>query len=706
MRPLPVRGRGAPGNPANRFEGLELEREGWTAEDPGPETRLLRDRSRSIITRNRSPDVGFDASVNPYRGCEHGCVYCLEGSTPILMSNGGTRPLEDLRPGDRIYGTRRRGWYRRLVVTTVLDHWRTRKPAWRVRLTDGTSLVASGDHRFLTDRGWKHVTGADQGRGRRPHLTRNNKLMGLGATLATPAATEDYRRGYLCGVIRGDGLLAAYDCDRPGRSHGRQRQFRLAMKDGEPLERTRTYLAEAGVPTHRFLFQKATASRAEMKASRTHARGNVEAIRRLVAFPADPPGEWFRGFLAGLFDAEGSQCAGLIRIVNSDATILEHLQRALDHFSFRYVDDRLQGRRTTGLRSIRLRGGIRQSLRFVQLTDPSILRKRDIRGAALRSAADLRVIDIEPLQGERELFDLTTETGDFIANGVVSHNCYARPTHEYLGFSAGLDFESRILAKEDAPRLLREELASPDWEPTVLAMSGVTDPYQPAERTLQITRGCLEVLAEARNPVAVITKSHLVTRDADHLAELASHGAARVALSVTTLDEDLRRVLEPRAATPSRRLDAVRTLSEAGIPAGVMIAPVIPGLTEHEIPSILEAAAEAGATHAAWIMLRLPHGVSEMFEAWLETHFPDRREKVLGRIREVRGGRLNDPRFGSRMRGRGPLADHISRLFHVSLRKAGLDGPRETLSTAAFRRPEPPPGSEGARAGEQLGLFG
>jgi len=282
--------------------------------------------------------------------------------------------------------------------------------------------------------------------------------------------------------------------------------------------------------------------------------------------------------------------------------------------------------------------------------------------------------------------------------------CYARPTHEYLGFSAGLDFESRILVKEDAPRLLREALSSPRWEPQVLAMSGVTDPYQPAERRLGITRACLEVLAEARNPVSIITKSRLVTRDVDLLGEMSAHDAARVTVSVTSLDESLRRVLEPRAPTPERRLEAIRALADAGVSVGVLVAPVIPGLTEHELPAILEAAAEAGATHAGWVMLRLPHGVSGLFEDWLETHFPWRKDKVLGRIRDVRGGELNDPRFGSRMRGAGPLADPMADLFRVAARRFGLDGVARPLSTASFRRPAPP--AEAGSTGPQLSLFG
>lgn len=275
--------------------------------------------------------------------------------------------------------------------------------------------------------------------------------------------------------------------------------------------------------------------------------------------------------------------------------------------------------------------------------------------------------------------------------------CYARPTHEYLGFSAGLDFETRIVVKEDAAALLRAQLTSPGWEPQPIAMSGVTDPYQPVERRLGITRGCLEVLAEFRNPVKLITKNHLVTRDVDLLGELAAHDAAAVAVSVTTLDRGLQRVMEPRTATPERRLEAIRTLADAGVPVRVMVAPVIPGLTDPEIPSILEAAAEAGATGASWIMMRLPHGVKGLFSDWLEAHFPDRKRRVLNRVREVRAGSLNDDRFGSRMRGQGAYADHIRQLFETSCRRVGLDGEAVALSTAAFRRPR----QEG-----QLELFG
>jgi len=265
--------------------------------------------------------------------------------------------------------------------------------------------------------------------------------------------------------------------------------------------------------------------------------------------------------------------------------------------------------------------------------------------------------------------------------------CFARPTHEYLGFSAGLDFETRIMVKENAPELLRKELASPKWKPQVIALSAVTDCYQPVERKLKLTRRCLEVLAEFQNPVTILTKNHLVTRDLDLLSELARHRAAAVFLSVTTLDPSLASKLEPRASLPNYRLAAIEALSRGGVPVGVLMAPIIPGLTDHEIPSLLMAAAKAGAQYAGYVPLRLPFGLKGLFEDWLTRHFPSQKEKVLNRIRSLRGGRLNDPNFGTRMRGEGPLADQLEALFAVSSRKAGLAESHPELDCGAFRVP-------------------
>jgi DNA repair photolyase len=265
--------------------------------------------------------------------------------------------------------------------------------------------------------------------------------------------------------------------------------------------------------------------------------------------------------------------------------------------------------------------------------------------------------------------------------------CYARPTHEYFGLSAGLDFETKIFVKENAPELLRAELSSPSWKPTPLALSGVTDPYQPIERRLRLTRRVLEVLAEFRHPVIVVTKNHLVTRDVDLLAALAEHRAASVFVSVTTLDPALARVMEPRTSSPERRLDAISVLARAGVPVGVLIAPVIPALTDSEMPRIMERAAQAGARHVGYVLLRLPHGVKSLFEEWLAAHYPDRKEKILGRVRALRGGRLYQPQFGERMSGTGVFAQQIAALFEASRKKHGLARGGAAPSTAAFRRP-------------------
>ena len=272
--------------------------------------------------------------------------------------------------------------------------------------------------------------------------------------------------------------------------------------------------------------------------------------------------------------------------------------------------------------------------------------------------------------------------------------CYARPGHEYLGHSAGLDFESKIYVKYEAPTLLRRELQHPKWKPQAIAISGVTDAYQPVEKRLGITRQCLRVLQTFHNPCGIITKNQLVTRDKDILGEMAKWNGVRVYLSITTLDAQLARTLEPRTSTPNMRLRALRELSDAGIPTGVSISPVIPGLTDHELPAILQAAADAGAQGAFFIPVRLPHGVADLFTDWLSTHYPDRSSKVLNRIREMRGGVLNDPDFGSRMQAVGPWYDQLQQQFALWVRKLGFPKERLPLSTSHF-----------TAEGRQLGLF-
>ena len=653
------------------------------------------DRARTVITTNDSPDVGFDYSINPYRGCEHGCVYCLDGETRILMADGHTQALADIQVGAEIVGTERSGHYRRYVRTRVLAHWRTRKPAWLIRLEDGTELKASADHRFLTERGWKFVTGTGQGSHRRPFLTLNNRLMGFGFLRSgfTRCDAADYRRGYLCGVIRGDGHPGAYRYARSGRSHGDVYRFRLAMVDDEALERASLYLGEFGVTTTRFLFQPRNENRQQCMAIRTSSRASIETIERLIAWPERPDADWLHGFVAGIFDAEGSYGRdGILRIANTDATMIHTTRSALTSLGFDSVIDVSSSNRTRPMQYVRVRGGLREHLRLFQTCQPAIERKRCIDGTAVKMPGRLRVASIEPLEGNRELFDITTGTGDFVANGIISHNCFARPSHSYLGLSPGLDFETRLFYKEDAAALLEKELAHPRYVPKPIALGINTDGYQPIEKRLRVTRSILEVLARCRHPVTIVTKSTLVLRDTDLLADMARDNLTSVSVSVTTLDPEIKRTLEPRTAAPQARIRVIRELAAAGVPTSVLVAPVIPAITDHELESILEAARDAGAVSAGYVLLRLPWEVKDLFREWLARHHPDRAKHVMSLINQARGGRDNDPRFHSRMRGTGPFAELLRNRFALASRRLGLDAAEERfeLETRHFRPPAAP----------------
>ena len=266
--------------------------------------------------------------------------------------------------------------------------------------------------------------------------------------------------------------------------------------------------------------------------------------------------------------------------------------------------------------------------------------------------------------------------------------CYARPYHEYLGFSAGLEFETKIMVKRRAAELLRRELSQPKYVPQVLAMSGVTDCYQPAERKFRITRSCLEVLADFRNPVTLITKNFLITRDIDVLKNLAAYDAVQVYISITTMNADLAAKMEPRASTPTHRLRAIEMLAKAGVPVGVLVAPIIPGLNDREMPAVLEAAKAAGASTAGYTMLRLPHGVKDIFQEWLKQNFPEKLDRIIGTVRSVRGGKLNVSDFATRMRGEGPYAEQVKQMFHVFRERLGFNARGRELRTEHFRRPD------------------
>ena len=605
----------------------------------------------AVPERSRMP---FRWTVNPYRGCTHACSYCAHGDTPILMGDGRTRPLRDLRAGDLIYGTVRNGAYRRYVLTPVLAHWETHKTPYRITLEDGTELIASGDHRFLSNRGWKHVAGSELGRWRRPHLTLNNKLIGTGSFARAPAETINYRRGYLCGLVRADGSLGTYEYERSDRRmiiHS----FRLALTDIESIHRAQRYLGalEVALEVHPYRQAQAPPHYRSMAMLRSGARSAVETVRETIRWPLRPDDDWCLGFLAGTFDAEGSH-SGVIRIANTDPEIVGWTMYCARRFGFQHVVESTQ--RSNGLEYVRLLGGLAARLRFLQMTDPAITRKRSIEGLALKSDARLKVVSIKRLTNKTRLYDITTGTGDFIANGVVSHNCFARPTHTYLDLNARDDFEHEIVVKVNTPERVRADMRKASWKGELVALGTNTDPYQWVESKYRLTRGVWEAMRDFSNPCSVLTKSPLLLRDLDLFRELAERTEFSANLSVPTIDEKVWRQTEPHTPHPMKRLEAVAELTRNGIPSSVLVAPLMPGINDspEQVERILELAGEAGARNATPIGLHLRGEVREIFFDWLRQYRPDlieRYEELYSRgaylpaAERKRLGRLGHRRF-------------------------------------------------------------
>ncbi|GMV05549.1 MAG: radical SAM protein [Gemmatimonadota bacterium] len=672
--PLPaLRGRGVSWNPPNRFERLQVEREGWTdPDDPPPETVLLRDATRSILSFNESPDVGFDVGINPYRGCSHGCSYCLAPHTPVLYSDMTWRPIGEVRAGDVLVGFDEYpapGRTRKLRPAVVEHVWWSRKPTRRL-VTEEADLWTTAEHRWLQAGAFRWSTASQLGPGR---------LLRALPVARDEGSSRHYQHGYIAGLTQGDGTFR----HEPGQGSDKlgfpQAYWRIAMKDVEPLARAAAYLREFGVNIAPRRFDPG-AGRHPLTKIETRSLSNLERIRWLLT-RRPRTRDYMRGFLAGFFDAEGHNGTSL-RFTRVDVDVVARVHDYGRALGFTFDLERSTGRAAS---SLRLRGSLAERMRFFSACRPAIQRKVDGLFDHMPPTTPTRILAAEGGR-ERDVVDIQTTTGTFYAGGLATHNCYARPTHEYLGFSAGLDFETKILVKKEAPELLRKALAARSWVPRPIMLSGNTDAYQPAERRLRLTRRCLEVLTEARNPVAITTKSYLVTRDVDLLRDLAAHQAAGVTLSVTTLRPELQRALEPRASTPARRLGAIRVLADAGIPVGVNVAPVIPGLTEHELPAILDAAAQAGASFATMILLRLPHGVKDLFAGWLDQHAPDRKDKVLNRVREMRRGDLYRADFATRGRGEGPWAEQLQALFRLARDRHGLNRKPE-LSADSFRKP-------------------
>jgi DNA repair photolyase len=598
------------------------------------------------------------------------------------MADGRTKPLAEVRVGDEIYGTVRQGYYRRYTMTTVLAHWSTVKPAYRVVLEDGTQLISSGDHRFLTERGWKHVTGTEQGPLQRPHLTVNNKLMGVGGFAEPPKETAAYRRGYLCGMIRGDGTIGHYPNGNSYSNH-----FRLALADPEGLARTSNYLARVGIGCREFTFSEKSATRRRMTAISTQRRDEVRTIEWLIGWPDNPSADWRKGFLAGIFDAEGSY-SGSLRIPNTNPEIINWIMSSLESFGFDFaVEPR---NLPNGIVYIRLRGGLREALRFFHTVDPAITRRRSIDGVAIKSDARLRIVAIEPLGLDVPMYDITTGTGDFIANGVVSHNCFARNSHTYLDLDAGNDFNTKVVVKVNAPELVRKKLASAKWAGEHIAVGMNVDCYQRAEGRYQLMPGIIGALTAAANPFSILTKGTLILRDIELLAAAAEVTEVGLNVSAGFTDKDLWRSIEPGTPAPARRLEACAALNERGLPCGVLMGPVVPFLSDSpaQLDQTVRQIAAAGAHHVMPIVLHLRPGTREWFFAWLRAQHPE----LVGRYLELYGHGAYAPKaYQNRIAGQvRELADKYG--IGRARPGSGRGAPSRGTAPAAQAVPAPPSG--------------
>ena len=559
-------------------------------------------QAKSLI--NRVPGksrVPFEWTVNPYRGCSHACSYCLAGDTPILMADGTARPLAELRPGDAIMGTMGAGACRRYVPTTVLDHWTTRKPAFRVTLADGTRLVASGDHRFLTDRGWRHVSPAEP---HQPALAVGDLMFGVGHFAEPPKETPEYQAGFLCGLIRGDAALSAPGSGAAGSGapgSGAPGPGGRTAREGDAWVRADGYLED--LPLH-------------------------QALR----WPEQPTPGWFRGFLAGAFGSTGRADRLAISFTCGDQLFLSRVTDALTRLGLPSRAPVTTRPGTAG--TVEIDRDLWAALRFRHLTGVDGARL-DASGVGVRSSRELAVADIADLGLTLPLYDITTGTSDFIADGVVSHNCFARHTHTYLDLDAGHDFDTKVIVKVNAGELIRRELAAPRWSGAAIAMGTNVDVYQRAEGRYRLLPEILAALRDYANPFSILTKGTLILRDLDLLKQAAEVTRVGLAVSVGFVDETVWRAVESGTPSPRRRLEVVRRLTDAGFPVSVLMAPILPGLTDTDesIDETVAAIAAAGAAGVTPIPLHLRHGAREWYAAWLTRTHP----ALAPRYRELYG---------------------------------------------------------------------
>ena len=516
-------------------------------------------------------------------------------------------------------------------------------------------------------------------------------------------------------MIRGDAHLKVRHYVRANGEPGVGCQFRLALVDLEALNRTAAYLAEEGVHTTRFDFSSATGTRKAMVAIRAQRASSIGRMSELIEWPSHPSSEWNRGYLAGVFDAEGSRSKHVLRITNADDEILGRTAEALANFGFDVAWDTPKS--SKGLRDVRIRGGLREHLRFIHLVDPAIRRKCSLDGIAVESDADLRVVEVQDLGLEMPMYDITTGTGDFIANGVVSHNCFARGTHQWLELDTGRDFDTQVVVKTNLVDVLRRELARPSWKREHVALGTNTDPYQRAEGRYRLMPGVVSALAGSGTPFSVLTKGTLLRRDLPLLAAAARDVPVGLGVSLAIWDDDLHASLEPGVPSPRARLELVRAIADAGLSCGVFLAPVLPGLTDRltDLDAALRAIAEAGATGVTVVPLHLRPGAREWFSAWLAREHP----QLVPRYQQLyRRGAVVAPEYRRWLAGRvAPLLTRYGLDRQAGGAARGVDAPAGIpgdgdsdfppgslpATRAGARAERPRPARE--PAGEQLALL-
>jgi len=522
-------------------------------------------KAKSIFSKT---GLGSDFVINPYVGCMHSCIYCLDGRTMILMYDGTTKLLRDLKVGDKIYGVRKNkntGYYY-YEVTEVLAHWKTIKPAIKIIAEEGIEIVCSPNHRWFSTRGWKYTLGKMSGLSRRPYLTTNNAIHGIGKLIMVPRESDLYIRGYLSGIIQGDGLLKSYDYSGRRRNKDVQYQFRLALNDKDAVIRAHNYLNKFGIKTNWFKFE--ISDNVRVDAIRINSKEGYQKIKKLIEFTSEP--EYFRGFAAGIFDAEGTggSDSSTIRIFNTNERLLEFARKSLENFGFRIVDDKPS---KINCRAIRICGGLEEYIRFFQTMNPAIKRRMVLAGKQVKRS--FKVKEIINLHKTREMYDITTGTGTFIANGLVSHNCYARFMKKYTGHTE--EWGHFVDVKINAPDLIPENTGK--YKGKSILMSSVTDAYHPIEIKYKITRKILEKLIPLQSDLNILTKSDLVLRDIDLLKKFKN---CLVTISLAILDEKLAKQIEPLASSPEKRISALKELYRAGIRTAVFISPIFPEITD------------------------------------------------------------------------------------------------------------------------------